>query len=62
MAADTAETTAPTRPLLERMIASGMSEERARAHLEAGVVRVDGEYTRDGDLPLVDGARWLINP
>lgn len=57
-----AETNTATRTLLERMLAAGLSEDRARAWIAAGVVRVGGVYTDDPDAAVPDGTRWLIHP
>ena len=48
--------------ILQPMIASGVSEDRARHHLAAGTVRVGGEEVTDPDTPAPHGAPWVIGP
>jgi hypothetical protein len=57
-----ADTDTPTTTLLERMVASGISEDRARAWIAAGSVKVAGRHTTDPATPVPDGTRWLIHP
>ncbi len=48
-------TAVATRTVLDRLLRSGITEERARHHLALGRVRVDGEVVtdpaQDADLP-----------
>ena len=51
--------------VLDRLIAAGIADDRARAHLAAGLVRVDGEVADEGRPPapppsrvVIDGAEW----
>lgn len=46
--------------ILERMLAAGISEDRARAHLEAGRVRLDGDVVTDPNTPAPPGTRPLL--
>jgi hypothetical protein len=46
--------------VLDRLLAAGMSEDRARQHLEAGVVLVDGEPASGPDQPAPPPARVMI--
>lgn len=46
--------------VLDRMLAAGINADRARAHLEAGRVQVDGETATDSDAPAPAGARIVI--
>mgnify|MGYP000902688720 CR=1 FL=1 len=39
-----------------------LSEERARSHLKASFVRVDGRIVRDPDAELADTARLTLQP
>jgi hypothetical protein len=50
---------------MDRLTAAGLADDRARAHLAAGLVRVDGEVADGPDHPapppsrvVIDGAEW----
>jgi hypothetical protein len=50
----------PDPTILERMLAAGISEDRARAHLVAGRVRLDGETVTDPGRPAPVGTRIVV--
>jgi hypothetical protein len=50
---------APT--VLERLTAAGLADDRARAHLAAGLVRVDGEVADGPDHPAPPPSRVVID-
>lgn len=49
--ATSANTLTPNRTVLERLLQSGISEDRALGHLKGGWVRVDGEKVDDPAYP-----------
>jgi hypothetical protein len=52
---------APARTVLERLLAAGSADERARAHLQAARVQVDGETVTDPQHPASPPARIVIS-
>ena len=55
--------------VLDRLVAAGIADDRARAHLAAGLVRVDGEVADGPDHPapppsrvVIDGADRAFDP
>lgn len=53
--------TVPDEPtILDRMTAAQISEQRARDHLEAGRVRLDGDTVTDPDAPAPPGTCIVV--
>jgi hypothetical protein len=52
----------PVTSVLDRLIAAGLSEERARWHLARGAVRVDGNPTTDPETPAPAPSRLVLQP
>lgn len=50
----------PDPTILDRLLAAGIDEARARDHLEAGRVRLDGETVTDPETPAPAGTRPVI--
>lgn len=48
--------------VLDRMLAGGISEDRARKWIEIGAVYVDGTAASTVDHPAPSPARWVIKP
>jgi hypothetical protein len=46
--------------VLDRLLAAGISEDRALAHLAAGTVRVDGETVTDPTSPAPPPCRIVL--
>ncbi len=61
MADSPSSSTEDTRTVLDRLTAAGIADERARAHLAAGLVRVDGEVADGPDHPAPAPSRVVID-
>lgn len=48
--------------ILDRMTAAGIDEDRARAHLAAGTVRVAGHVVTDPEQACPTPTAWVIGP
>jgi hypothetical protein len=53
--------TEPSPTVLDRLLAAGIADDRARAHLAAGLVRVDGEVADGPDHPAPPPSRLVID-
>ena len=51
----------PSPTVLDRLVGSGISDDRARAHLAAGLVRVDGQVADGPDHPAPPPSRVVID-
>ncbi len=50
-----------TQTVWDRMMAMGLSEDRARSHLAEGRVQVDGQVITDPDHPAAPPARVVFS-
>jgi hypothetical protein len=48
--------------VVERMVAAGISEDRARAYVSAGAVLVESERVSDPDAPAAPPSRVVLLP
>jgi hypothetical protein len=53
--------TEPSPTVLDRLLAAGIADDRARAHLAAGLVRVEGEVADGPDHPAPPPSRVVID-
>ena len=53
--------TEPSHTVLDRLLAAGIADDRARAHLAAGLVRVDREVADGPDHPAPPPSRVVID-
>ena len=51
----------PSLTVLDRLVASGISDDRAHAHLAAGLVRVDGQVADGPDHPAPPPSRVVLD-
>ena len=51
----------PVPTVLDRLTAAGLTDDRARAHLAAGLVRVDGEVAEGPDHSAPPPSRVVID-
>jgi hypothetical protein len=51
----------PSPTVLDRLTAAGLADDRSRAHLAAGLVRVDGEVADGPDHPAPPPSRVVID-
>ncbi|MCX6463849.1 MAG: hypothetical protein NTW05_09680 [Pseudonocardiales bacterium] len=51
-----------TRTLLDRLVASGITAERARSHIRGGWVRVDGRIVTEPDAPAGASVELRVIP
>jgi hypothetical protein len=50
----------PTLTIIDRMTRAGITEQRARDHLEAGRVRLNGDVVSDPATPTPPGTRPVV--